>query len=174
MLPAAALGAGAKAAAVSARQFPAGFFYQHQKIALADKAALLDQTDNTLKRLNKEGVGLMVKGSIIEPLRTDIPTYERLTILDESGLIVIVRRAPNIYYGLPAHAPLNKNVFLIVKNARVDKPESYIRYGFVVQGDFGAYPQKYVAAIIEGLESAVRQNAQEQPGPPGPVPASSK
>jgi hypothetical protein len=43
-------------------------------------------------------------------------------------------------------------------------PESYIRYGYVVEGDFVAYANKFVKAIMEGLE---RPN-KPSPAPPAP------
>ena len=39
----------------------------------------------------------------------------------------------------------------------VNVPESYIRYGFVVEGDSMADADKFVAAIMENLEGAAVQ-----------------
>ncbi len=33
-------------------------------------------------------------------------------------------------------------------------PESYIRYGYVVEGDYVGYAHKFVNAILEGLDRA--------------------
>ena len=37
---------------------------------------------------------------------------------------------------------------------RVNFPESYIRYGYVVEGDYVGYAHKFVNAIVDGLERA--------------------
>jgi hypothetical protein len=63
-------------------------------------------------------------------------------------------RVPNLYYGYPGPAPLNPNLYIVIKKARVNFPESFIRYGLVVQGDFVSYAGKFVAAILENLEGA--------------------
>ena len=39
---------------------------------------------------------------------------------------------------------MNPNIYIVIKQARVNVPESYIRYGFVVEGDFVAYADKFV------------------------------
>ena len=81
-----------------------------------------------------------------------VQIYPKLTILDESGLVIIARQVPNLYYGYRGQAGINPNIYIIIKNARVNRPESYIRYGYVVEGDFVAYADKFVKAIMEGLE----------------------
>ena len=59
---------------------------------------------------------------------------------------------PNLYYGYRGQGPLNPNTYLVIRHARVNLPESYIRYGYVVEGDFVAYADKFVTAIMENLE----------------------
>jgi hypothetical protein len=49
---------------------------------------------------------------------------------------------------------LNPNIYIVIKQARVNIPASYIRYGYVVEGDFVAYADKFVTAIMENLEGA--------------------
>jgi hypothetical protein len=140
--------------AVSAKQFPTGYFYRYHKVSIPEKEKVLARLDATLQRLNREGVGLIAKGAVIGKLGVDQPVYEKLDILDESGLIITARRVPNLYYGYPGPAPLNPNLYIVIKKARVNFPESFIRYGLVVQGDFVAYAGKFVAAILENLEGA--------------------
>ena len=89
-----------------------------------------------------------------------IQTYPKLTILDESGLVIIARQVPNLYYQYRGKAGINPNIYIIIKNARVNVPESYIRYSYVVEGDFVAYAHKFVSAILEGLERPA-----DAPGP---------
>jgi hypothetical protein len=109
-------------------------------------------------------LGLIAKGAVIDKLETRRPVYDKLTMLDESGLIIIARRVPNLYYGYQGPGPINPNLFIIIKKARVDVPESYIRYGFVVEGDFVAYADKFVTAIMENLEGPAARGAE---GPAG-------
>ncbi len=140
--------------AVSAKQFPTGYFYRYRKAPLAEKDKVLGQLDATLQKLNREGLGLIAKGAVIDRLNTFQPIYDQLAILDESGLLILARRVPNLYYGYQGPRPINPNLFIVIKKVRVDVPESYIRYGFVVEGDFVAYADRFVTAIMENLEGA--------------------
>lgn len=140
--------------AVSAKQFPSGYFLRLPKSPVAAKEKTLNQLDATLQKLNRENLGLIAKGAVIDQLDTNQRIYGRLTILDESGLIISARGVPNLYYGYQGPGPINTNLFIVIKQARVDVPESYIRYGFVVEGDFVAYADKFVTAIMENLEGA--------------------
>jgi hypothetical protein len=154
----------AEKASMSAKQFPTSYFYRYQKTPLAEKEKILAKIDATLKKLNREGYGLIAKGAVLGKLDPQTKTYEKLTILDESGLIIIAHRVPNLYYQYPGRAEINPNIYLIIKRARVNFPESYIRYGYVVEGDFGAYAHKFVKAIFEGLEHA-DPGVNRQPAP---------
>jgi hypothetical protein len=140
--------------AVRAKQFPTGYFYRYQQASVQEKAQILARIDATLAKLNREKMGLIAKGAVIEKPDPGRKTYARLTILDESGLLIIARQVPNLYYRYAGPAPLNPNIYLVVKNARVDFPESYIRQGLVVEGDYLAYAHKFVTAIQENLEAA--------------------
>ncbi|MCL4504293.1 MAG: hypothetical protein M1438_20910 [Deltaproteobacteria bacterium] len=152
------------AEAVSAKQFPTGCFYRFDKATIEQKKQTLTQLDNTLKRLNREGVGLIAKGAVIDKLDNLRPVYEKLTILDESGLIITARRVPNLYFGYQGPGPINPNIYIVINKPRVDIPESFIRKGFVVEGDFEAYADKFVAAIMENVEGAA---ARGKDGPQG-------
>jgi len=156
--------AAAAGASVSAKQFPTGYFYRLQKASVEEKKKTLAQLDATLKKLNREGLGLIAKGAVIDKLNTFQPLYDQLTILDESGLIITARRVPNLYYGYVGPGPINPNLYIVIKKVRVNVPESFIRYGFVVEGDFLAYADKFVAAIMENLEGAAGRGGQ---GPEG-------
>ena len=140
--------------AISAKQFPTGYFFRFHKAPLAEKKRALAQLDATLQKLNHEGLSLIVKGAVIDKPDPRQATYPRLTILDESGLIISARNVPNLYYGYGGPGPLNPNIYIVIKKVRLDVPESYIRYGFVVEGDFVAYADKFVHAILENLEGA--------------------
>ena len=61
---------------------------------------------------------------------------------------------PNLYCGYQGPGPINPNIYIVIKKARVDIPESFIRHGFVVEGEFMAYADKFVTAIMENLEGA--------------------
>jgi hypothetical protein len=138
-----------------AKQFPIGYFFQNRKIPLAEKEKVLAKIDATLQKLNREGYGLVAKGAVLEKIGPELKTYDKLTILDESGLIIIAHRVPNLYYQYPGRTGINPNSYLVIKGARVNFPESYIRYGYVVEGDFAAYANKFVHAILGDLERGV-------------------
>ena len=142
----------AQATAVKTKQFPTSYFYQYHKIRLQEKEKVLAKIDATLTKLNRDGYDLIAKGAVIEKPDPAIRTYPQLTILDESGLVIIARQVPNLYYQYRGQAGINPNIYIIIKNARVNIPESYIRYSYVVEGDFVAYAHKFVSAIMEGLE----------------------
>ncbi len=158
----------AQGPAVSAKQFPTGYFYQYHKAPIKEKEQVLARIDATLKKLNREKLGLIAKGAVIDQPGTHRKVYDRLTILDESGLVIIARKVPNLYYRYAGAAPLNPNLYIVIKNARVNFRESYIRYAYVVEGDYVAYAHKFVTAILENLEAAeAREDLQpkEKPGP---------
>ena len=161
-LAGAAAPAGGAEVAIRAKQWPTAFFYQYQKVPVPEKEKILARVDATLKKLNRDGYGLIAKGGVIDKLGSDRRIYDHLTILDDSGLIIVARNVPNLYYQYPGPGPINPNIYLIVKNVRLNVPESYIRYGFVVEGDFQAYVHKFVTAIQESLEKA---DLKEEPGP---------
>jgi hypothetical protein len=148
---------------VQTKQFPTGYFSQYQKVPLQEKAKVLAKIDATLKKLTQDGYDLIAKGAVIEKPDPGVQVYPKLTILDESGLIIIARQVPNLYYQYRGQAGINPNIYIIIKKARVNIPESYIRYGYVVEGDFVAYAHNFVSAILEGLERAA------SPAPEGPA-----
>ena len=154
--------AAAAGEAVSAKQFPTGYFYRYDKASIEQKKQTLAQLDATLQRLNREGLGLIAKGAVIDKLDNRQPLYAKLTILDESGLIITARRVPNLYCGYQGPGPINPNIYIVITKARVDIPESLMRRGFVVEGDFVAYADKFVAAIMENLEGAGRGAARPE------------
>ncbi len=155
----------AEEASVRAKNFPTSYFYQYQKIPIPEKEKILAKIDATLQKLNREKCGLIAKGAVIEPPDPGIKIYPKLTILDESGLVIIARQVPNLYYQYPGRSGINPNIYLIIKNVRVNFPESYIRYSYVVEGDYVAYAHKFASAILEGLERA-HEPQERQPAPP--------
>ncbi len=150
-------------AAVTAKRFPAGYFLKYHKASVAQKQKVLAQLEAALQRLNEEGNGLIAKGTAIDRPGTQAKVYDRLAILDDSGLLIIARRVPNLYYGYQGAAPLNPNVYLVIKNPRGNVDDSFIRGTLVVEGDFVAFAHKFVEAIMEGLGGA----AGREPEPPG-------
>jgi hypothetical protein len=150
---------------VKAKQFPTSYFYQYYKIPIPEKEKVLAKIDATLKKLNRDGYGLIAKGAVIEKPDPAVRIYPKLTVLDESGLVIIARQVPNLYYGYPGKTGINPNIYIIVKNPRVNVPESFIRYSYVVEGDFVAYAHKFVSAILEGLERSIGP-PNRQPAPP--------
>ena len=158
---------GAQPTSVQTKQFPTGYFSQYHKVPLQEKAKVLAKIDATLKKLAEDGYNLIAKGAVIEPPDPGVQIYPKLTILDESGLVIIARQVPNLYYQYQGKTGINPNIYIIIRKARVDVPESYIRYGYVVEGDFVAYAHKFVSAIMEGLE---RPDKPSPARPPAPLP----
>jgi len=161
LLLAGGLAWGAAPPSLTARHWPPGYFYRYAKLPVPEKEKLLARMATALEKLREESGGLVAKGAVIEKPSTTIKTYQELTILDESGLIIKARNVPNLYYRYGGPGPLNPNIFMVIKNARVNKTESFIRQGFVVEGDFQAYADKFVKAIMEGLGNAQRDEARE-------------
>jgi hypothetical protein len=155
---------GAQETSVKAKQFPTGYFSQYHKISIPEKEKVLAKIDATLKKLTRDGNGLIAKGAVIEKPDPGIMTYPQLTILDESGLVIIARQVPNLFYQYRGKAGINPNIYIIIKNARVNVAESYIRYSYVVEGEFVAYVNKYVSAIMEGLERPAELQGGKRPG----------
>ena len=73
---------------------------------------------------------------------------------------------PNLYVQYRGKAGINPNIYIIIKNARVNIPESYIRYSYVVEGEFVAYADKYVSAILGGLERPAEPQGRQPAQPP--------
>ncbi|HSO72654.1 MAG TPA: hypothetical protein VLR91_08410, partial [Thermodesulfobacteriota bacterium] len=74
---------------------------------------------------------------------------------------------PNLFYQYRGKAGINPNIYIIIKNARVNMPESYIRYTYVVEGDFVAYVNKFVSAVLEGLERPIEPQGRQPAARPG-------
>jgi len=159
--------AGAQETSVKAKQFPTGYFSQYHKIPIQEKAKVLAKIDATLKKLTQDGNSLIAKGAVIEKPDPAVMTYPQLTILDESGLVIIARQVPNLYYQYGGKAGINPNIYIIIKNARVNIAESYIRYSYVVEGEFVAYANKFVSAIMGGLERPAEPQGRQPARPSG-------
>ena len=157
--------AAAQGISVKAKQFPTGYFSQYHKVPIPEKAKVLAKIDATLKNLTQGGFGLIAKGAVIEKPDPGVMTYPQLTILDESGLVIIAHRVPNLFYQYRGKAGINPNIYIIIKSARVNIPESYIRYSYVVEGEFVAYADKYVSAVMEGLERPVAPQGRQPARP---------
>ena len=156
----------AQETSVKAKQFPTGYFSQYHKIPIQEKEKVLAKIEATLKKLTQSGFGLIGKGAVIEKPDPAIMNYPQLTILDESGLVIIARQVPNLYYQYRGKAGINPNIYIIIKNARVNIAESYIRYSYVVEGEFVAYVNKFVSAIMEGLERPAEPQGRQPVRPP--------
>ena len=156
----------AQETAVKTKQFPTSYFYQYHKIPLQEKKKVLAKIDATLKKLNRDGYDLIAKGAVIEKPDPGIQIYPQLTILDESGLVIIARQVPNLFYQYRGKAGINPNIYIIIKGARVNIPESYIRYSYVVEGEFVAYVNKFVSAVMEGLERPAEPQGRQPSRPP--------
>lgn len=159
-VPGAALAAAA--AVVDAKRWPLGFFFPYHQAPLRERDKVLQAIAARLDQLHAARQGLLVKGAILDPLRTDIPVYDQVRILDDSGLLIVVRRLPNLYYRFSG-GPLNRNTYLVIKNPRVNYLDSYIKQNFVVEGDFFAYVQSYIDALRRQVGSPAPPAADRKP-----------
>jgi hypothetical protein len=137
--------------------WPPGFFLSFGKLKQAQKEIMLSEVEKKVAFLRQTGKGLMVRGDLMEKARTDISEYNPATILDQSGLVVMVRNFPNIYYNFNGpEALISRNTFIVVKNPKVDRVESIIRQSLVMTGDFFAFSQAYFKATVESLQKSLK------------------
>ncbi len=137
--------------------WPPGFFLHFGKLKQAQKEAMIIEVDKKVAFLRQAGKGLLVRGELMDKLRTDIPEFNPATILDQSGLVVMVRSFPNIFFNFNGpDSLLNRNTFIVVKNPRVDRIESILRQSLVVTGDFFAFSQAYFSSTVDNLQKALK------------------
>jgi hypothetical protein len=149
---------GQPAHSVKAKSWPVGYFFPYQKATLKERERLFADIEAKLKQINENKEALVVKGTMIGQPRLDLPTYPQMTVFDESGLRVIVRRVPNIYYrftGPPA--AINKNIYMVVNRLKLNRVESNLNYTFVVEGEFLAFAHNYMTEILKDLDNSTRR-----------------
>jgi hypothetical protein len=136
--------------------WPIGFFHRFGKLPQSQKDIMLLEVEKKLASLRQSGRGLLVKGELMDKLRTDASELNPATILDQSGLVVMVRNFPNIYFGFQGPVSLvNRNTFFLLKNPKVDRVESVLRQVLTINGDFFAFSQSYIKTTVEGLQKAL-------------------
>jgi hypothetical protein len=152
-----ALTASAQSPTVRGKAWPPGYFLQDQALAPREHRRLLDELKLTLQQLNESGEALVVKGTLIEPWEPQKKLYSRATVLDESGLRVMVRNLPNLYYGFtgPRHL-MNQNVYLLIKKVRLLEADSLQKGALLVEGDYQAYAAAYIQALQETMSRALQ------------------
>ncbi len=137
--------------------WPPGFFLHFGKLKQAQKEIMLSEVEKKVASLRQAGKGLLVRGELIDKLQRDISELNPATILDQSGLVVMVRNFPNIYFNFNGPDSLiNRNTFIVVKNPRVDRMESVLRQSLVMSGDFFAFSQTYFKSTLENLQKALK------------------
>lgn len=137
--------------------WPPGFFLQFGKLKQAQKEIMLFEAEKKLAYMRQTGKGLLVRGDIMDKMRTDVGEFNPATILDQSGLIVLVRNFPNIYFNFDGPDSLiSRNTFIVIKNPKVDRTESILRQSLVITGDFFAFSQAYFKATVENLQRAIK------------------
>jgi hypothetical protein len=140
---------------LNGKHWPVNYFNQYEKLSIKDKDKILIEIDKKLKGINKSGEGLIVKGTIAEKIRPDKQIYGKMTICDESGLIVMVNNVPNIYYNfMGPQSKINNNTYMIIKNAKINTIDSYLLNSFVIEGDYHAFVQKFVEALLKEVTNA--------------------
>jgi hypothetical protein len=142
--------------------WPPGFFLQFGKLKQAQKEIMLSEVEKKLAFLRQTGKGLLVRGDLMDKVRTDVSELNPATILDQSGMVVIVRNFPNIYFNFNGpNSLLNRTTYLVVKNPRVDRMESILRQSLVLTGDFFAFSQAYFQSTVENLQKALKAQSPE-------------
>ncbi len=137
--------------------WPPGFFLHFGKLKQAQKEIMMLEVEKKVAFLRQAGKGLLVKGELMDKLRTDICELNPATILDQSGLVVMVRNFPNIYFNFNGpDSLLNRNTFIVVKNPKVDRMESILRQSLVMTGDFFAFSQAYFKSTVDNLQKALK------------------
>lgn len=143
-------------ATLSCKSFPPGYFLREQTLTPAKRQSLLVRIARELAALNARGECLIVKGTMLEPPDPRRRVYQKMSILDESGLRVVVRGVPNLYYRHPGPPELlNRNVYLVARRLEVKERESRLSESFVIEGEFVAYAGKYLEALRLLLENPV-------------------
>jgi len=142
---------------VQGKAWPVGYFLKYQKISPAQRQEVFRDIAAKLRDLNEARESLVVKGTVIGSLGPEQKVYDKLTVLDESGLKVVVRRVPNIYYGFYGPPKLiNPNVYLLIRRVKLKETDSLIEEGFVVEGDYHGFAHAYITAIQQSLERALQ------------------
>jgi hypothetical protein len=152
-----AVAASANEPSVESYFWPPGFFLNFSKLKQAQKEIMIAEVEKKLAFLRQTGKGLLVRGDLMDKVRTDVSELNPAAILDQSGLVVMVRSFPNIYFNFSGPpALLNRNTFIVVKNPKVDGVESILRQSLVITGDFFAFSQTYFKSTVENLQKAVQ------------------
>jgi hypothetical protein len=143
--------------AVESYFWPPGFFLNFNNLKQAQKRIMISEVEKKLAFLRQTGKGLLVRGDLMDKVRTDVREFNPAAILDQSGLIIMVRNFPNIYFNFNGpNSLLNRNTFIVVKNPKVDEAESILRQSLVLTGDFFAFSQTYFKSTVENLQKAVQ------------------
>lgn len=143
-----------ESATLSCKSFPPGYFVREMSLTPAKRQALLARIARELAALNAKGECLIVKGTMLEPPDTRRQVYDNITILDDSGLKVVVRKVPNLYYGFPGPPErINRNVYLVARRLELKELESRLSESFIIEGDFVAYAQGYLEALQRLFEN---------------------
>lgn len=146
-------GAAQESATLSCKSFPPGYFVRELSLTPAKRQALLGRIARELAALNARGECLIVKGTMLEPPDTRRQVYDKITMLDDSGLKVVVRKVPNLYYGYSGPPErINRNVYLVARRPELKELESRLSESFIIEGEFVAYAGKYLEALRRSLE----------------------
>lgn len=140
--------------------WPPGLFLNFSRLKQAQKDHMIAEVEKKLAFLRQTGKGLLVRGDLMEKVRPEVSELNPAAILDQSGMIVLVRNFPNIYFNFSGPpALLNRSTFVVIKNPKVDGPESILRQSLVITGDFYAFTQAYIRTTVEKLQKALQTDA---------------
>ncbi|MGQ9921399.1 MAG: hypothetical protein ACUVRZ_08725 [Desulfobacca sp.] len=142
--------------AVDTYHWPPGVFLSFHRLQQAQKDRLLSEIETKLAGMRQAGKSLLVKGELLMKVQPEVAEYNPATILDQSGLVVIVHHFPNIYYKFQVPAEhFRRHAAFVMKNPQVDRAESTLRQAVVLRGEFFGFSQTYINAITDSLEKAL-------------------
>ncbi len=163
--------------AVETYHWPPGVFLSFGRLKQAQKERLLSEVETKLAGLRQGGKNLLVRGELTGNVQPDMAEFNPATILDQSGMVVIVNNFPNIYYKFEVpESLLRRNTAFVLKNPQVDRVESTLRQAVVLRGEFFGFSQAYIKATTESLQKALAPPTApgSPPAPPGPPTTKSK
>lgn len=133
-----------------------GVFLSFGKLKQAQKERLLYEVETKLAGFRQQRKSLLIRGELMMKVTPEVEEFQPATVLDQSGMVVIVSNFPNIYYKIGAPEPLlRRTTAFVLQNPQVDRVESILRQAVVLRGEFFGFSQAYLKATSESLEKAL-------------------
>lgn len=142
--------------AVDSFHWPPGAFLSFRTLKQTQKERLLNEVEARLDGFRQAGKSLFIKGELMTKASPEVPEFNPATVLDQSGMVVIVKSFPNIYYRMNApETTVRRTTAFVLKNPRVDRVESILRQAVVLRGDFLGFSQAFIQSTVDSLQKAL-------------------